>query len=74
VPRTIYALLVGIDLYPPPVPRLFGCVNDIDDLKTFLQTRAHADVGALSPAAFRRHVIPAGSRGRGSAPHPQLAE
>lgn len=27
--RTVYALLVGIDDYPPPVPRLHGCVNDI---------------------------------------------
>ena len=27
--RTLYALLVGIDRYPEPIPRLNGCVNDI---------------------------------------------
>ncbi|BCJ70562.1 hypothetical protein CS0771_01060 [Catellatospora sp. IY07-71] len=25
----VYALLVGIDAYPDPVPELFGCVNDV---------------------------------------------
>jgi len=26
--KTIYALLVGIDNYPPPVPKLGGAVKD----------------------------------------------
>ncbi len=35
----VYALLVGIDAYPPPVPWLAGCRNDVSDLTTFLQGR-----------------------------------
>lgn len=40
MPKTIYALLVGIDLYPRPVPRLYGCVNDINEFQDFLKERA----------------------------------
>src|SRR4051794_15617891 len=36
---TIYALLIGIDDYPLPVPRLRGCVNDIREMQTYLQAR-----------------------------------
>jgi hypothetical protein len=36
---TVYALLVGIDAYPPPVPWLSGCRNDVGHLTTFLQGR-----------------------------------
>ena len=35
----VYALLVGIDAYPPPVPWLAGCRNDVTDLSTFLEGR-----------------------------------
>ena len=28
----VYALLVGIDAYPPPIPWLAGCRNDVSDL------------------------------------------
>lgn len=35
--RTVYALLVGIDLYRPPIPPLCGCVNDIDAVATLLR-------------------------------------
>ena len=37
--RTIYALLVGIDDYPEPVPPLRGCVNDITAIEQLLQSR-----------------------------------
>jgi pimeloyl-ACP methyl ester carboxylesterase len=37
--RNIYALLVGIDKYPSPVPQLEGCVNDIDAIEEYLNER-----------------------------------
>lgn len=36
---TVYALLVGIDRYEPPVPSLSGCVGDIEAMETFLRER-----------------------------------
>src|SRR4051812_20246741 len=35
----VYALLVGIDAYLPPVNALYGCGNDIAHLETFLTGR-----------------------------------
>jgi pimeloyl-ACP methyl ester carboxylesterase len=35
----VYALLVGIDRYQPPVPPLSGCVADIETMHTFLRER-----------------------------------
>ncbi len=35
--KKIYALLVGINDYVSPVPRLHGCVNDVNHLKDYLQ-------------------------------------
>lgn len=37
--RNIYALLIGIDEYPDPISSLYGCVNDIEDIKDYLQSR-----------------------------------
>lgn len=37
MPRAIYALLVGIDRYRPPVSPLNGCVNDINAVETLLR-------------------------------------
>lgn len=39
---TVYALLVGIDNYQPPVPALAGCVNDMLAVKSFLENRVPA--------------------------------
>ncbi len=39
----IYALLVGIDRYPPPIHPLRGCVNDVLAFETYLQTRVDRD-------------------------------
>ena len=39
MPDNIYALLVGIDKYPDPISSLSGCVNDIEDIKDYLQKR-----------------------------------
>ncbi|BAY46957.1 peptidase C14 caspase catalytic subunit p20 [Scytonema sp. HK-05] len=41
--HNIYALLVGIDQYLPPVPRLQGCVNDIIAVKEYLEGRVATD-------------------------------
>ncbi|MER9947175.1 hypothetical protein [Mesorhizobium sp. M0047] len=35
MPKTLYGLLVAIDEYRSPVPRLNGCVNDIDAVRTY---------------------------------------
>jgi pimeloyl-ACP methyl ester carboxylesterase len=45
--RNLYALLVGIDKYPAPVPALGGCVNDIKAIEELLGKRAVA--GNLQP-------------------------
>lgn len=39
----IYALLVGIDKYPAPVPPLEGCVNDMLAVKEFLENRTNRE-------------------------------
>lgn len=41
--RNIYALLVGIDAYAPPVPSLQGCVNDIKAVEEYLRGRVAQD-------------------------------
>lgn len=35
--KTIYALLVGIDNYLPPVPKLSGAKSDVEKIKSFLE-------------------------------------
>jgi hypothetical protein len=42
--RTIYALLVGIDTYEPPVPPLRGCVNDVETFAAYLRGRGDGDL------------------------------
>jgi pimeloyl-ACP methyl ester carboxylesterase len=41
--RTLYGLLVAIDRYPSPVPKLHGCVNDIEALQEVLEGLAIQD-------------------------------
>ncbi|MDX1905636.1 MAG: caspase family protein [Bacteroidia bacterium] len=38
--RNVYALMVGIDKYLPPVPALDGCVNDMRAMRDFIVRRA----------------------------------
>ena len=38
MPR-LYALLVGINEYPKPIPNLQGCVNDVDAMVAYLEDR-----------------------------------
>jgi hypothetical protein len=45
VTRAIYALLVGIDKYPSPIPPLHGCVNDIEAFAAYLAERVDKDKG-----------------------------
>jgi hypothetical protein len=47
----IYALLVGIDKYLPPVPALDGCVNDMRAMHGFLERRAQ-QTGAILDAVI----------------------
>ena len=46
----VYALLVGIDKYLPPVPALEGCVNDMLAIKQFLESR-------VDPPKLRMEVL-----------------
>jgi len=39
----LHALLVGIDTYPPPIPALSGCVNDVTVFADVLRQRVDAD-------------------------------
>ena len=39
----LYALLVGIDAYPPPIPPLSGCVNDVTAFAEVLRDRVGED-------------------------------
>ena len=41
--RTVYSLLVGIDAYPDPVPRLSGCVNDVQAIGEMLHGQVAGD-------------------------------
>ncbi|WZO96077.1 caspase family protein [Isosphaeraceae bacterium EP7] len=76
VSRTVYALLVGIDEYPHPNPKLRGCVNDIDVFADYLGERGGESQGVaieirkLTNAeatrdavirGFREHLARAGS-------------
>lgn len=59
----LYALLVGINTYPDPIPHLRGCLNDIDAMAAFLETRCAGDSTTLhlltlkDQAATREAVI-----------------
>lgn len=65
MPRTIYALLVGIDNYPPQVRSLAGCVNDIRRVEQLLQQRVTGAGDRFEPlvltdaAATRQGIIDA---------------
>lgn len=57
----VYALFVGIDDYPAPVPRLRGCVNDITTLRDVLRSRVGDRLQArmLVDAEVTRDVLSA---------------
>lgn len=39
-PPRVFALLVGIDTYPSPIPSLNGCVKDVDRISSYLESLA----------------------------------
>ncbi len=55
----LFALLVGIDDYPAPVPPLRGCINDVTAFAEVLQGRAGdaVDVRILTDEAATRSVV-----------------
>jgi hypothetical protein len=70
----LYALLIGIDDYPPPVPKLGGCAADAQAVGDFLRARCADDwelqicclldeaaTKAAIVAAFRQHLGQAGA-------------
>ncbi|MGE5222917.1 MAG: caspase family protein, partial [Omnitrophica WOR_2 bacterium] len=50
--RNLYALLVGINNYPKPVPPLHGCANDVVYFQQYLEARANADLFAFHPCTL----------------------
>ena len=57
---TVYALTVGINAYLPPVPALYGCVNDVTRISTVLSERLGASlqqVTLVNEQATRAAVI-----------------
>lgn len=56
----LYALLVGIDAYPSPIPPLSGCVNDVDGMAALLRERvgdADLDLTVLVDAEATRVAV-----------------
>ena len=72
--NNLYALLVGINNYPDPIPQLRGCLNDVAAMTAFLETRCAEESTQLHLltlkneeatrdaviAAFRTHLGQAG--------------
>jgi uncharacterized caspase-like protein len=51
--RKLYATLIGIDEYQPPVPSLHGCVNDIEAVAALLQDFSKGGEFALDLNALK---------------------
>lgn len=61
--RRLLALLVGIDRYPHPVPRLSGCVADVDAVEELLlAARPDAELHVLRDGEAIREAVVAGWR------------
>ncbi len=62
--RRVFALLVGIDAYLPPINRLWGCRNDIAALEQYLEARVGADLElrTLYDEEATRDAVAAGFR------------
>ncbi|MBI1850304.1 MAG: caspase family protein [Planctomycetes bacterium] len=50
---TVYALLVGIDVYPDPRHRLYGCVNDVNAFESYLNGRVGGDAWQIDGRVLR---------------------
>ena len=67
MPKTFYALLVGIDRYRAPVPALNGCVNDIEVVAALFQELGadggfSIDLRTLKDAEANRAAVIVGFR------------
>jgi len=64
MPKTIYALLVGINDYPTPVPKLSGCVPDVNAVEAYLLGLSGTEVKfeILTDKAATKNKIVAGFR------------
>jgi hypothetical protein len=62
--RRVFALLVGIDAYLPPIPRLWGCRNDIAALEQYLGARVGVglELRTLYDEEATRDAVTAGFR------------
>ena len=57
---TVYALVVGINAYLPPIPALYGCINDVERISTVLSERLGSSlhqVTLVNEQATRAAVI-----------------
>src|SRR5262245_59626455 len=54
---TIYGLLVGIDDYPPAVPKLQGCVNDVLEMQQYLESRVERGESRLEDVLKLRVLV-----------------
>ena len=62
--KTIYALLVGIDDYRPPVRKLRGCVNDIKEMEAYLKARVEPGEGRTLDEALKIRTLADGEATR----------
>ncbi len=59
-PPTVYALIVSVDDYPPPLPALRGCVADARAIEALLRDRVPADrlrIRTLTDSAATRAAV-----------------
>src|SRR5271169_3258607 len=59
-PPTVYALIVGVDDYPPPLPALRGCVADARAIEALLRDRVPAErlrILTLTDSAATRAAV-----------------
>ena len=62
--KTIYALMIGIDDYPPPVRKLRGCVNDIKEMEAYLKARVEPGEGRTLDEALKIRTLADGEATR----------
>ena len=41
--KTVYALLIAINDYAKPVPKLDGCVNDLNAIKEYMEVHFRSE-------------------------------
>lgn len=51
--QNLWALLVGIDNYPPPVKKLKGCINDINTIYKYLEDHCQTNSLKFKPKTLK---------------------